>query len=76
VRTGWRAEYSLPCSQEPTTAYPQPDLIQTVILSVLILSFHVRVGLPSGLSVFRRLGCVQQSVQVQCHVQHFVMYCI
>jgi hypothetical protein len=47
-------EGSLPCSQEPSTGpYPEPD--QTIpshlisLRSILVLSTHLRLGLPNGL---------------------------
>jgi hypothetical protein len=40
-------EGSLPCSQEPSTGpYPEP---QQFSRSILILSTHLRLGLPSGI---------------------------
>jgi hypothetical protein len=48
-------EDSLPCSQQPTTGpYPEPDASSTHILtvslrSILILSSHLRLGVPSDL---------------------------
>jgi hypothetical protein len=49
-------EGSLPCSQEPSTGpYPQPDRsspyhpILSLLGSILILSTHLRLGLPTGL---------------------------
>jgi hypothetical protein len=49
-------EGSLPCSQEPSTGpYPEPDRsspyhpILSLLRSILILSTHLRLGLPSGL---------------------------
>jgi hypothetical protein len=45
----------IPCSQEPSTGpYPEPhQLIYTIhsisLRSILILSTHLRLGLPSGL---------------------------
>jgi hypothetical protein len=46
-------EDSLPCSQEPSTdPYPEPDQScqHHPILPILILSTHLRLGLPSGLT--------------------------
>jgi hypothetical protein len=42
---------SLPCSQEPSTGpYPEPDQSNPYHLrSILILSPHLRLGLPNGL---------------------------
>jgi hypothetical protein len=47
---------SLPCSQKPSTGpYPEPDQYNTyhhilsLLRSILILSTHLRLGLPSGL---------------------------
>jgi hypothetical protein len=38
----------LPCSQEPSTGpYPEPD--RSSPRSILIVSIHLRLGLPSGL---------------------------
>jgi hypothetical protein len=47
-------EGSLPCSQEPSTApYPEPDRSHPISLrSILILSTHGSLGLPSGLLPF------------------------
>jgi hypothetical protein len=49
-------EGSLPCSQEPCTGpYPEPDRsspyqsLPISLRSILILSIHLRLGLPSGL---------------------------
>jgi hypothetical protein len=47
-------EGSLPCSQEPSTGpYPEPDQFipsyPYLSISILILSTHLRLGLPSGL---------------------------
>jgi hypothetical protein len=45
-------EGSLLCSQEPSTdPYPEPDRssLYHLILSILILSTHLHLGLPSGL---------------------------
>jgi hypothetical protein len=45
-------EGSLPCSQKPSTGpYPEPDQSNPYhpILSILILSTHLRLTLPSGL---------------------------
>jgi hypothetical protein len=49
-------EGSLPRSQEPSTGpYPEPDRsnpyqpILSLVRSILILSTHLRLGLPSGL---------------------------
>jgi hypothetical protein len=49
-------EGSLPRSQKPSTGpYPKPDEIQSIplhpisIRSILTLSFHLRLGLTSGL---------------------------
>jgi hypothetical protein len=45
-------EGSLPCSQEPSTgSYPEPNQSSPYHpnLSILILSTHLRLGLPSGL---------------------------
>jgi hypothetical protein len=45
-------ENSSPCSQEPSTnPYPEPDrsIPCHPILSILIVSTHLRLGLPSGL---------------------------
>jgi hypothetical protein len=50
-----KPEGSLPCSQEPCTGpHPEPDqFIHTIpsylCRSILILSIHLRLGLPSGL---------------------------
>jgi hypothetical protein len=50
-----KPKYSLPCSQQPTIGpYPEPDEssphINAVSLRfILILSSHLRLGLPSGL---------------------------
>jgi hypothetical protein len=48
------SEGSLPCSQEPSTGpYPEPDQSTPWSLrSVLTLSTHPRLGLPSGLFWF------------------------
>jgi hypothetical protein len=44
---------SLPCSQQPDTGlYPEPDPVHTTpsyLISILILSSHLCLGLPSGL---------------------------
>jgi hypothetical protein len=44
-------ECSSPCSQEPSTGpYPEPDRSSSISLrSILILSTHLRLCLPSGL---------------------------
>jgi hypothetical protein len=46
-------EGSLPCSQEPSTGpYPEPDRPSPILSlqdHILILSTHLRLGLPSGL---------------------------
>jgi hypothetical protein len=47
-------EGSLPCSQEPSTGlYSEPDESNpyhpSYLRSILILSTHLRLGLPSGL---------------------------
>jgi hypothetical protein len=47
-------EGSLPCSQEPSTGpYPEPDQSNQYhpisLRYILILSTHLRLGLPSGL---------------------------
>jgi hypothetical protein len=47
-------EGSLPCSQEPSTGpYPEPDQSNPYhpisLRSILIISTHLRLGLPSGL---------------------------
>jgi hypothetical protein len=46
-------EGSLPCSQEPSTGpYPQPDGFSShhpILRSILVISTHLRLGLPSGL---------------------------
>jgi hypothetical protein len=49
-------EGSIPCSQEPSTSpYHEPDQYSTYhpilsfLRSILILSTHLRLGLPSGL---------------------------
>jgi hypothetical protein len=48
-------EGSLPCSQEPSTGpYPEPDQCSPISpRSILILSTHLRLGLPSGVFPFR-----------------------
>jgi hypothetical protein len=48
-------EGSLLCSQDPSTApYPEPDRSSsydsTTLRSILVLSTHLRLGLPRGLS--------------------------
>jgi hypothetical protein len=51
-------EGSLPCSQEPSTdPYPEPDQSSPYypilsLWSILTLSTHLRLGLPSGLFPF------------------------
>jgi hypothetical protein len=51
-----KTESSLPCSQEPSSRpYPEPEksspykAIRPLYDTFLILSSHVRLGLPSGL---------------------------
>jgi hypothetical protein len=47
-------EGSFPCSQEPSTnPYPEPERsnpCNPILRSILILSSHLRLGIPSGLS--------------------------
>jgi hypothetical protein len=71
-------EGSLPCSQEPSTG-PYP-VHPTPLRSILILSSHLRLGLPRGLFpsgfatkiLYAYLFSPKESVQVRGPVKHFV----
>jgi hypothetical protein len=77
------AEHSLPCSQEPATDFrpetdkssPHPHPMS--LRSILVISSHLRLGLPNGLFSYgfpaKPLYAATLSPQIAIHIVHLIL---